>query len=181
MKGAVFIALNDFIEEGFGIEVWESILNEARPASGGVYTSVQNYDDSELVDIVHAVCRQLKIDKGQALRIFGDYLFATLNRKHPIFTSLQPDLFKFLASVEGVVHVEVEKLFTGVQLPTMKAIEKSDDCVVLHYESARKMCELAEGLIQGAAKYYGVEVELTQRCCYHSGDDHCEIEVRKIG
>ena len=181
MKGAVFIALNDFIEEGFGIEAWENILNEAAPPSGGVYTSVQNYDDTELVAIVHAVCRQLELDKGQALRLFGDYLFAILNKKHPIFTSLQPDLFKFLASIEGVVHVEVKKLFAGVQLPTMKAIEQSDNHVVLHYESARKMCELAEGLIQGAAKHYGIEVNVSQRCCYHKGDDCCEIEVRQHG
>lgn len=181
MKGAVFIALNDFIEEGFGIDAWERILNEAKPASGGVYTSVQNYDDSELIAIVHAVCSQLKLDKGQALRLFGNYLFSALNRKHPIFTSLQTDLFKFLASVEGVVHVEVKKLFTDVQLPTMKAIEQSDSHIVLQYESTRKMCELAEGLIQGAAKHYDVEVVVSQRCCYHQGDNYCEIEVHKLG
>lgn len=181
MKGVVLIALNDFIEERFGIKAREDILNEVQPVSGGIYTSVQNYDDNELVDIVHAACHQLKLDKGQALKIFGEYLFAALNRKHPIFTRLQSDLFKFLASVEGVVHVEVKKLFTGVRLPTMKTIEKGDNYIVLHYESVRQMCELAEGLVQGAAKHYGIEVKINQRCCYHKGDDHCEIEVGKVG
>lgn len=181
MKGAVFIALNDFVEEGFGIATWESILAEAAPPSGGIYTSVQNYDDKELVAIVHAICNQLKLEKGEALRLFGDYLFAALNRKHPIFTTLQPDLFKFLASVEGVVHVEVKKLFADVQLPKMQSIEQSDKHIVLHYESARQMCELAEGLIQGAAKFYGIDVAVSQRCCYQCGDDHCEIEVRQRG
>ena len=32
MKGAVFIALNDFIESQFGIERWEAILTEAKVA-----------------------------------------------------------------------------------------------------------------------------------------------------
>lgn len=180
MKGAVFIALNDFIESQFGIERWEAILTEAKPASGGIYTSVENYQDSEMLDLVHATCQQLGVSRSQALNLFGVYLFGVLNKKHPIFTSLQPDLFRFLATVEDIVHTEVRKLFDGVYLPVITAVSQTSNTIVLRYESKRKMCELAEGLIQGAADFYQVNINMTQKACYHTGDDHCLIEVTKV-
>ena len=180
MKGAVFIALNDFIETLYGIDRWESILNEVNPASGGIYTSVQNYDDTEMVALVHAICRQLDVTRAQALGILGEYLFGILNSKYPIFTSLQPDFFKFLAGVESIVHTEVRKLFSDVKLPLIIPVESTEKTMVLRYESERKMCELAEGLILGAAKFYEVNVTLKQSCCYHRGDDHCMIEVTLV-
>ena len=180
MKGAVFIALNDFIESQFGMARWEAILDEAQPASGGVYTSIQNYDDAEIVALVHAICHQLNVSRSQALHLFGEYLFGVLNAKHPIFTSLQSDLFKFLATVESIVHTEVRKLFEGVYLPLLQPIELTADKIILRYESKRHMCELAEGLINGAAKFYGVNIAITQPYCYHHQHDHCLIEVTRI-
>lgn len=180
MKGAVLIALNDFVEENFGPEAWERILENANPASGGVYTSVQNYDDEEVVALVGAVCEELKIDIQQALCQFGRYLFSVLNDKYSIFTKIQPDFYKFLASVEDVVHVEVKKLFPDAYLPTLKAVDQSDSHIVLKYISRRRMCSLAEGLIRGAAKQYGVNVSIEQPKCYCKGDDHCIIEVKTV-
>lgn len=180
MKGAVFIALNDFIESQFGMEQWEAILTEAKPVSGGIYTSVENYDDTEMLDLVHAACHQLGVSRAQALNLFGVYLFDILNKKHPIFTSLQPDFFKFLSSVEDIVHTEVRKLFEGVYLPVITAVSETENTILLRYESKRKMCELAEGLIQGAADFYRLKVRIEQKSCYHTGHDHCLIEVTKI-
>lgn len=180
MKGAVFIALNDFIESQFGMEQWEAILTEANPVSGGIYTSVENYDDTEMLDLVHAACHQLGVSRAQALNLFGVYLFDILNKKHPIFTSLQPDFFKFLSSVEDIVHTEVRKLFEGVYLPVITAVSETENTILLRYESKRKMCELAEGLIQGAADFYRLKVRIEQKSCYHTGHDHCLIEVTKI-
>jgi hypothetical protein len=180
MKGAVFIALNDFIEGQYGIEMWEDVLAEAKPASGGIYTSVENYNDQELMALLHVICQHLNLDKSQALRLFGEYLFNVLNVKHPIFTSLQSDLFKFLSSVESIVHTEVRKLFAGVVLPVINVASQTDKYILLRYESTRKMCELAEGLIQGAAKHYKVNIVIRQLNCYHCGDDHCLIEVKIV-
>ncbi|WP_053979856.1 heme NO-binding domain-containing protein [Marinagarivorans algicola] len=181
MKGAVFIALNDFIESQFGIAHWEAILAAADTDSGGIYTSVANYDDAEMFKLVGALCEQLNVSREQALKLFGIYLFGVLNKKHPIFTTLQPDFFKFLASVDDIVHVEVRKLFEGVYLPVISAVEQSDNKILLRYESKRQMCELAEGLIQGAAEFYHLVIKITQHKCYHKGHDHCLIEVEKIG
>lgn len=180
MKGAVFIALNDFVETLYGIDRWEAILAEVNPKSGGIYTSVQNYDDAEMVALVHTICKQLGVTRAQALGIFGEYLFGVLNTKYPIFTSLQPDFFKFLACVESIVHTEVRKLFSDVKLPLIVPVETGEDKIVLRYESERQMCELAEGLIHGAAKFYDVNIKMGQACCYHQGDDHCLIEVMLV-
>lgn len=180
MKGVVFIALNDFVEQRFGIASWESILEAVKPDSRGIYTSVQNYDDAEMLALVHTMCHQLQLTRAHALRTFGEYLFGTLNTRYPLFSHLEPSLFGFLASVERIVHTEVKKLYPDATLPLLRPINQSDTMIELRYESERKMCELAEGLIQGAADHYGVAIKISQSRCYHLGDDHCQIKVEQV-
>ena len=51
MKGAIFIALNEMIEELHGLDTWFNISDQA--GVEGIYTSTDNYSDDELFKIVH--------------------------------------------------------------------------------------------------------------------------------
>ena len=177
MKGAVLVTLNEFVEDIYGLDKWERVLDIAKPKSGGIYTSVDSYDDEEVLALIHATCEVLELSKEKALHVFGKYLFEVLNKKHPIFTRLQPDLLNFLASVEDVVHKEVDKLFPDAYLPKITPVSRTENSITLKYVSKRKMCGLAEGIIHGAAESYGVEIDIHHPVCYHKGDDHCLLEV----
>ena len=43
------------------------------------------------------------------------------------------------------------------------------------YRSKRKLCALAEGMIDGAAGYYAQVVTIEQPLCMNRGDDKCEL------
>jgi predicted hydrocarbon binding protein len=47
----------------------------------------------------------------------------------------------------------------------------------LAYRSDRGRCDLAEGLILGAAEHYREAIELSQPACVHRGDDRCVLRV----
>jgi hypothetical protein len=180
MKGTVFVALNDYVERQYGIAEWNGLLAEVAPASNGIYTSLLNYDDKEFCDLLRALCVRVSVSSEYFLRDFGIFLFDVLNRKYPIFTDIQAGLMDFLAAVEGVVHVEVKKLFPEAYLPSLKVIRRTSNQMVLEYQSRRNMCFLAEGLIQGAAQFYGETVSITQSRCCHKGAASCWIDVSAV-
>jgi len=52
MKGIVFTEYLEFIENKFGYEIVDKLLNEVDLPSGGHYTAVGSYDFSEMVQLL---------------------------------------------------------------------------------------------------------------------------------
>lgn len=179
MKGAIFIALNQVVEEAAGIGAWEQLLDRVQPASGGVYISVESYPDEELFALVKELSVITALPQSLLIRNFGEALFAILNSKYPQFTQAQPDFFEFVKSVDGTIHKEVEKLYHNPNLPSMDCEQRSDSEMLVHYRSPRKLCTLAHGLFAGAASHYQVDCLFEHRLCMHDGADHCEILITR--
>ncbi len=177
MKGVVFIALNDMVEKEYGMSAWEDILSEVSPECQGVYISTQDYPDEDVVKYVLSISKKLGIEPSVATQYFGKFLFGELNNKYDIFTKLSPNLFDFLRSIEGVIHKEVRKLYENPRLPTLSYQVNGEGDLQLHYTSPRKLCFLAEGLIFGAAEFYGENISLQHDTCMHKGDDHCILRI----
>ena len=176
MKGMVFNMLNDMVEERFGMDAWDQLLDETQPESGGIYTSVEVYPDTEIVAYVVAISGMIDKPIPEVLHAFGHYMMGR-------FAGIHPEFFEghtaksFLKSVHDVIHVEVRKLHPDVILPEFTYEEPADDKLVMHYHSPRQMCHLAEGLIDAAGDHFGVEIKREHPVCMHNGADHCRIEL----
>lgn len=180
MKGIVFTTFNDMVENRIGIACWEALLEKVKPASGGIYTSVEDFPDEELVAMLGelSVITEKPID--ELLASFGQYLFHALATKHPVFVTDETDLFVFLQSIDGVIHKEVEKLYHNPHLPAIECQQPSQDLLLLHYRSPRRLCHLADGLIRGAAKQFNTEVLIAHDLCMHDGNDYCEFRIIRV-
>lgn len=179
MKGIVFTSFNEMIEEEMGMTVWDRILKEVKPDSLGIYTAVEDYDDQELFDLVSALSEITKISVNDLVKYYGNYLFSVLIKKYPVFTENADDYFQFLESIDNVIHKEVEKLYLNPNLPKLTCKRIDDKTLQMRYESPRKLCRLAEGLIQGAASHYSEEYLLDHEKCMHDGADYCELIIRR--
>lgn len=179
MKGIVFTTFNEMIEDEMGITVWEKLLQKVQPSSKGIYTSVKNYSDQELFDLIEALSGITKIPKTELIKYYGDYLFSVLIQKYPTFTDTISDYFEFLDSIENVIHVEVRKLYENPNLPTLLCKKVNDKELIMRYESPRQLCHLAEGLVQGAAKYYEEDFNFRHSKCVHQGDECCEFFIKR--
>lgn len=177
MKGAIFIALNQVVEESAGIGAWEQLIEKVNPASGGVYVSVESYPDDELFAFVKELSGMTGIPQPLLIRNFGESLFAILNDKYPQFTAAQPDFFEFVKSIDGTIHKEVEKLYHNPNLPKLVCEQRSDREMMVYYRSPRKLCTLAHGLFAGAASFYKLDCQFDHQRCMHEGADHCEILI----
>jgi len=179
MKGAVFVALNEMIESQYGLAVWEELLEDVSPVSQGIYTSAENYPDQEIIDFVIAISKKLSLPSTKVTKIFGRYLFDELNGKFPEFSQLTPAFFPFLESIETIIHKEVRKLYEEVSLPSLGTKMINEDLMEFTYFSPRKLCYLAEGLIFGAADFFGESITVEHLQCMHNDDAQCLLRISR--
>ncbi len=178
MKGVIFTYLADMVEEHFGLDAWDAILQHA--GLDGLYVSSESYDDDQLFRLVQAAHEATGIPSNDLIRTFGKYSFAKFQQSHPDFCKPQYTLKEFLLSVDKVIHVEVKKLHPDAMLPSFEYEDEADNELTMIYSSPRKLCMLAEGLITGAAQFYKTEYVLKHDKCMHNGDKHCKLHLTMV-
>lgn len=154
MKGIVFTEFLDMVESRFGYETVDSIIEESKLESNGIYTSVGTYHHSEIVQLLMNLSETTNIDPNVLLKAFGEYLFDTFLKAYPHFFSEHNTAFDFLESIDSHIHVEVLKLYPDATLPKFITEKTEDGTMKMHYKSERKMGALAEGLIKKSIDHY---------------------------
>ena len=74
---------------------------------------------------------------------------------YPVFFQEVSSSFDFVASVDGVIHVEVRKLYPDAQLPSFQVLERTPHVLRIKYRSDRHLGDLAEGLLEGCIAHFG--------------------------
>lgn len=176
MKGIIFNLAEEVVRTGHGEDAWDAVLERA--GLEGTWTSLGDYPDEHLSRVVSAAAGLLGVDEQAVLRIVGQGSMPVLARRYPHFFEPHADALSFILTLNGLIHPEVKKLYPGATPPDFGVEEAGDGTVVLSYTSARRLCALAEGFIQGAAEHYGQTVTLTQSDCELHGDARCLIHCR---
>jgi len=118
MKGIVYTLFSQLVEEKFGIEVWDEILDDVKPESEGVYTSTDSYDNQELFALVGALSKKTGVDVPDLVRAFGQFSLGEFARRYPVFFE-NTNAKAFLKSIHDVIHVEVKKLYPMQNCPLL--------------------------------------------------------------
>ena len=160
MKGVVFTEFLDFVAERHGADMVDDIIDASDLPSGGAYTAVGTYNHAEMVSLCTALAERTGAPVADLVRGFGAHLSGTFARGYPAFFSRNGNFFDFLESIEAHIHVEVRKLYPDAELPTFRVEQRTPTRLVMEYRSPRRMTDLAEGLILGSARHYGVEVRV---------------------
>ena len=177
MKGIVFNIFSDLVTDNFGFETWDELITRTAPPSDAVYTSGGVYPDEELVAYVTELSKISGASAPDLIRTFGKYMMHKFKKIHPEFLSGQ-SAKSFLESVHDVIHVEVKKLHPDSLLPTFEYESEAQDQLTMIYSSPRKLCHLAEGLIDGVAEVFGETISRDHSQCMHDGADNCRLELR---
>jgi hypothetical protein len=100
-----------------------------------------------------------------------------LARSYPDFFTPHTSAKAFVASLNDIIHPEVRKLHPGADVPDFETEDRGAEGLVLGYASPRRLCAFAEGLVEGAAAFYGEVVTISQTACMHRGDARCLLRV----
>jgi hypothetical protein len=163
MKGMIFTEFLELVERTHSAELAETLVANADLPSGGVYTSVGNYDHREMVTLVVALSRQTRQPVDEVLHWFGENLFITLSTAYPGFFAGKDDAFSVLVGIESVIHTEVRKLYPDAELPSFEVMQHGHDELMLDYHSPRCMDDLAHGLIDACIAHFNEPVTLARR------------------
>jgi hypothetical protein len=176
LKGIMFDLLEATVSATHGVNVWDDLLD----ATGltGAYTTLGNYPDGELIALIGALAAHTGRSEPEALRWFGRSAMPLLAKAYPRFFAGHVDTRTFVGTLNDIIHPEVRKLYPGADVPDFGFHTTDDGAITLRYGSPRRMCALAEGLIDGAAAQFGQVVTITQPDCMLRGDELCTIEVR---
>lgn len=156
MKGIVFDEFTEMVEEVFGDDMLDDILDENadKLSSGGAYTSVGTYDHNDLVTLVISLSEKTDMPVPGLVKTFGLHLAKIFSTKFSAFFEECSDTFSFLKRIDDHIHVEVYKLYPDAELPKFSFEVTGENTMNLIYESTRQFADLAEGLIEGTSKYY---------------------------
>lgn len=160
MKGIVFQELISMMEEKFGDDLTEELLNDLDLESEGAYTSVGYYDHSEVLDIVTALSKKTGVEGSVLVKTFGKHLLDTFYKIHPEYFN-KPNSIEFMKSVDGYIHVEVKKLNPDAELPKLDFTEHEDGTMSVFYSSKKPFADLAEGLIERCIEVFKDNVTMS--------------------
>lgn len=171
MKGIIFNVVEEAVVAGHGDAAWDDIVDKA--GLDGTWTALGSYPDSDLGALVEAGSVVLDVPPADLTRWLGRAAIAGLARRYPRFFEPHTSTRPFLLTLNDVIHPEVRKIHADARPPEFWFDEADDRALVIHYDSARRLCLLAEGMILGAADHYGERARVEQVACMHDGADRC--------
>lgn len=177
MKGVVFVALAEMMQNNYGHRTWNDILEKSQLESQGIYTVAETYKDEEAIKLLQVISVKLNKSSDDVLKLFGFFLFFYFSKHYPHFFHAKK-FSDFLLSVDEIIHTEIKKISPSSNPPQIKATIINDHNINVSYSSNRKLCSLAIGLIKGAAKMYGHSVVVEHLQCMHDGHQKCELLLK---
>lgn len=162
MLGMVFRELLELIEDKFGADAVDDVLDAADVASGGAYTSVGTYPHGEMVQLVVALAEHTRLPARDLLHAFAEHLMQFFASRHPEIFEHASSTLDFIESVDRHIHREVRKLYPDAELPTFHSRRVGPDTLEIDYVSSRGFEELAHGLMLAAARHFGETVTVEQ-------------------
>ncbi|MCW8332912.1 heme NO-binding domain-containing protein [Vibrio sp. SCSIO 43135] len=160
MKGIIFTEFMELVEQEFGLEVLENMLDES--GSEGIFTAVGSYDHRELVKMIVSLSKLTDVPIEALQEVFGKSVFNNLLNTLPNSAGLKKcaNTFQFIRHVEEYIHLEVKKLYPDAKPPSFVFISETQTEMVFDYHSARCLSHVCLGLIQGCAQHFNEAVDV---------------------
>jgi hypothetical protein len=171
MKGLVFREFLEMVEQEFGYETVDAIIEDSKIESNGIYTNVGTYHHSELFELIHQLSSKKNIPANQLLFEFGKYVFTVFFKAYPIFFENKKNTFDLLKEIEDKIHVEVLKLYPEAELPSFTIQPSPNNEMVMLYRSKRKMSDFAEGLMQGCLLHFNEKANIEKTFINEQGSE----------
>ncbi|WP_025741587.1 heme NO-binding domain-containing protein [Aquimarina pacifica] len=160
MKGIVFTEFLELVEDKFGLEVVDKIIQQSNLSSQGAYTAIGTYDFSEMLSLLTHLSEHTKISIDDLLLTYGEHFFAILANSYPSLINTYTDPIELLSSIENHIHVEVQKIYPKAELPTFEITEKSNSKLVMIYKSSRAMYSFGLGLMRKTFEHFNTKAHI---------------------
>lgn len=177
MNGVIFVELGKFAQSRLGEESWREIVRLAGVPSR-VYYRVADYPDDEAFALLSALASALNEPPGDVLEELGEFIAPDLLRMARYW--IRPDwkTVDLIANTEATIHETLRAEGSRTDPPRLHCERTAPDEVIVTYDSARRMCRLARGIVKGVAKHYAEQASILEPSCMLKGDAACRLVVK---
>ena len=154
MKGIIFTEFLELVEEKFGLEMVDTIINKSNLESNGIYTSIGTYKFSEMLQLLQHLSSNTNISIDNLLLVYAEHFFSILEKNYPGLLATYNDPIDMLSSIENHIHIEVRKIYPHAELPTFEVVDKTDNSLVMIYKSSRAMHHFGLGLMNKTFEHF---------------------------
>lgn len=182
MHGKIFIELYHFYNHkkklGNAIPNWYNILQKAG-LNHYQFSPIKVYPDEELLKIVQTISKEASIDIPVLLEDFGRYIIHSLLNHYSFL--LKPE-WKSIDLLENVnqIHQFLKADSPDFTPPNLPVKRLNENHFEITYNSKRKLCIFAKGLIKGVGEFYHEQLHIEEPKCMHKGDEFCLLKIHKI-
>ena len=178
MKGLVFTTFYSHVEDRYGVDTLEDIIEDADLPNKGAFTSVGTYPFQDMVALVVALSKRVEKPLAVVLEDFGHYCFGKWVAYVPAHFD-NKSLFDILEGIDDFHEYEVRKLYPDAELPSFKVQSRDHRLLVMNYFSCKPLADLATGVIKGAAAYLGESIEVKHWPVTDGAEAHVRFEVSR--
>jgi hypothetical protein len=175
VKGVVFNIVQEVVEEHLGQDVWDDAVDRADV--DGAYTSLGNYPDADLEQLVGSLSDLSQLSHNDVLVFAGRHGFRQLADRHPDLVAPYSGWRGVVEHLDDIIHPEVAKIYPDTDTPSFTTFAQPDGSVHMVYESRRQLCSLAEGLVLGLGDWFRCTLEVSHVECVRMGDPSCTLSV----
>jgi len=164
MKGLIFTSFLSYVEENFGLEFVDQMIDSVPTKSSGIYTTVGTYNHQELIEYLIHINKIAETDIPYMVENFGYFLFGKLCIEYPKLIEQYKNSLDCIYNIDQTIHKNVKKIYSNAELPNMNAqYNDTKDVLTLTYQSNRPFMYLAKGLILGCIDHYQDDIDLTMK------------------
>lgn len=177
MNGIVFIEIGKFAQSRLGPQTWRDAVAAAGiPAH--MYYRVADYPDDEALALLSALAARLQEPLQSVLESLGEFIVPDLLRMSRYWVKPEWKTLDLIENTEHTIHETLRQEGSQTNPPRLRSRRTGPGEVVVTYDSPRRMCSLAKGIIAGVARHYGETVTISEPSCMLKGAAHCELIIK---
>jgi len=174
MHGIVHKTLKEYVEEDVDAAEWDEIVDRAG-LEPKLYLPVTHYPDEEVTAVFDALTAATGKSEADVQRAFGRRLAPELLNTFKAHVRDDWATRELLLALE-IVYERVAAQDEDSDLPAVETEADGGD-VVVTYDSERKLCSVARGVVLGVADHYDDDVTITEPECARKGADRCRLRI----
>ncbi|WP_077368148.1 heme NO-binding domain-containing protein [Anaerosalibacter sp. Marseille-P3206] len=158
MKGTIVSAWIQTCREVYGEEITNQAMTHFDISPNKIFTLSEDVEDRTALGILEYIADKLNKSSDEVWRTMGNHNVFTYSKVYPAFFRYK-NLYSFLQAMYDI-HVVVTKRILGAKPPilNLKPIDKYT--AHMTYSSPRGMFSYFHGMLEGAAKYFGENIEV---------------------
>ena len=171
MHGMLMLAYRRFLTDRFGDAL-----------AGQVFSGLESldpkavYQDDRFFSLLQDGSQRTKIPGERLLREFGAHTVMIFHELYPAYFA-SAGAKSFLLQVESLIHARIRESVAGAQPPQLRIEEVSRNQLRIEYTSARKLCVMLAGLLDGTSIHYQTPMRYREERCMLKGETSCIFQV----